>query len=225
MKTIFVNFEKKDWVLWIVSLVLVFLSNVLSPQFDMLITIAALIGVTSLILGAKGSVWAQIFVIVFSLLYGVISFRFCYWGEMITYLGMTMPMAIWGAIVWLRNPSANPGEVAISPMTIKKWIVLIILSVVVTALFFYILRYYNTPNILVSTVSVTTSFMAASLGLLRSSYFPLLYASNDLVLIVLWVMATMEDPIYFPVIINFAIFFVNDFYGFLSWRKREKLCR
>lgn len=102
MNTPFVNFKKRDWVLLIGSLLVVLASNIFSPQFDILITIAALIGVTSLVLGAKGNVWAQILMVIFSILYGIISYRFSYWGEMVTYLGMTMPMAAWAAIVWFN---------------------------------------------------------------------------------------------------------------------------
>ena len=40
----------------------------------------------------------------FSLMYGVISYTFAYYGEMITYLGMTMPMAVFALISWVRNP-------------------------------------------------------------------------------------------------------------------------
>lgn len=218
----FGNFTKKEWILLIGSLIIVLASNVFSPEFDLLITIAALIGVTSLVLGAKGNVWAQILMVVFSILYGVISYRFSYWGEMVTYLGMTMPMAAWAAIVWFRNPSEKKGEVAISPMTGRKWILLSVLTCIVTVLFYYILKFFDTPNIVFSTLSITTSFLAASLTLLRSSYYPLFYSFNDLILIVLWILATLENPVYFPVIINFIIFFINDFYGFVSWRRREK---
>lgn len=221
MNTPFVNFKKRDWVLLIGSLLVVLASNIFSPQFDILITIAALIGVTSLVLGAKGNVWAQILMVIFSILYGIISYRFSYWGEMVTYLGMTMPMAAWAAIVWFKNPSKIKGEVEISPMTRTKWIVLGILTVIVTVGFYFLLKYFDTPNTLFSTLSITTSFLAAALTLLRSSYYPLFYASNDVILIVLWIMATIENSVYFPVIINFVIFLINDFYGFLSWRKRE----
>lgn len=221
MKLPFENFTRKEWILWIMSLLVVLASNIFSPQFDILITIAALIGATSLVFGAVGNVWAQILMVVFSILYGIISYRYCYWGEMITYLGMTMPMAAWAAVVWFKNPSEKEGEVAISPMTKRKWVLLIALTFGVTIAFFYILKYFDTPNIFFSTISITTSFLAAALTLFRSSYYPLFYASNDLVLIVLWIMATIEEPVYFPVIINFAIFFINDFYGFISWKKRE----
>ncbi len=99
MKNPFKNFTKKEWILWIASLFIVVLSNLLTADFDLLTLLAALVGVTSLIFAAKGNVWAQILMIVFSILYGIISYRFRYWGEMITYLGMTLPMAVWSTII------------------------------------------------------------------------------------------------------------------------------
>lgn len=81
---------------------------------------------------------------------------------------------------------------------------------------------FDTPNLVFSTLSISTSFLAAALTILRTSYFALFYALNDLVLIVLWIMATIASPIYFPAIINFVIFFINDAYGFVSWKRREK---
>ena len=100
---------KREWLIWLSSLAIVLVSNLLTADLDILTLAAALIGVTSLIFAAKGNVWAQILMVVFSILYGIISFRFRYWGEMITYLGMTMPMAVWSAITWFKNPSEATG--------------------------------------------------------------------------------------------------------------------
>ena len=86
--------SKRELVIWICSLIIVFASNIMPPEFDIVTLLAAIVGVTSLIFVAKGNVIAQILMIVFSILYGIISFRFRYWGEMITYLGMSMPMAV-----------------------------------------------------------------------------------------------------------------------------------
>ena len=184
--------------------------------------VAAMVGVTSLVFAAKGNVWAQILMIAFSILYGIISYRFRYWGEMITYLGMSMPMAIWSAITWVKNPSKENGnEVAIRKLNWKHAALLVFFSIIVTGGFYFVLQALDTPNIVFSALSVATSFLAASLTMLRSSYYALGYASNDIVLIILWVLASIENPAYIPVIVNFAIFFLNDMYGFISWRKRE----
>lgn len=213
---------KREWCLWIGSLGIVLISNALTAEFDVLTLVAALIGVTSLIFAAKGNVWAQILMVIFSILYGIISFRFRYWGEMITYLGMTMPMSVWSTITWLKNPSKENGnEVEIQKLGQKHVIGLLLSGIVVTAVFYYILYRLNTPNIIFSTISIITSFLATSLTMLRSSYYAVGYAANDIVLIVLWVLASMENPVYIPVVVNFAIFFLNDMYGFISWKKRE----
>lgn len=213
----------KEWWLWSISMLIVTVSNLVGGSFDVLTLAATWVGITSLIFAAKGNVWAQFLMVAFSILYGIISFRFRYWGEMITYLGMTLPMAVWSAVTWLRNPSAgSKSKVAIRKLEKKHFLFLLVLSIVVTGAFYFILRWLETPNIVFSTLSVTTSFLAASLTMLRSSYYALGYAANDLVLIVLWGLAAAKDPVYIPVIINFMIFFMNDMYGFISWKKRER---
>ena len=62
--------------------------------------------------------------------------------------------------------------------------------------FYFFLEYFNTANIVPSTVSVTTSFLAVYLTFRRSPYFALAYAANDIVLIVLWVLASICDARY-----------------------------
>ena len=215
---------KKEWILWIASLLIVLASNLFSADFDLLTLVAALVGVTSLIFAAKGNVWAQILMILFSILYGIISYRFRYWGEMMTYLGMTLPMAVWSTITWLRHPSEGNGaevEIQILHRTQALW--LTISCAVVTFVFYLILKALDTPNIVFSTISIVTSFLAAALTMLRSSYYALGYAANDIVLIILWTLASLENPAYIPVVVNFSIFFFNDMYGFLSWKRREIL--
>lgn len=215
------NLTKKEWILWMGSLAIVILSNLLSTDIDVLTLVSACVGITSLIFAAKGNVWAQILMVVFSILYGLISWQFRYWGEMITYIGMTMPMAVWSTITWIKNPSESGQEVAIQKLTRKHVAGIAAAGVIVTAVFYMILKALDTPNIFFSTISITTSFLAASLTMLRSSYYALGYASNDIILIVMWVLASIENPAYIPVVVNFIIFFFNDMYGFVSWKRRE----
>ena len=216
------DLTKKEWGLWIGSIGTILTANILSGNMDILTIAEACIGITSLILAAKGNVWAQILMIVFSILYGILSWRFRYWGEMITYLGMTLPMAVWSTITWIRHPAENGKEVAIQKLRPRHIWGLLFWGTITTAVFYYILRALDTPNLVFSTISVTTSFLAAALTMLRSSYYALGYASNDLVLIVLWILASLESPEYIPVAVNFAIFFLNDMYGFIRWKKRER---
>ena len=216
-------FTKAESTLWGASVALILLSFLIFDRAKYMTLVASLIGVTSLIFNAKGNPIGQALMIVFSLLYGIISYRFAYYGEMVTYLGMTAPMALFALISWLRNPyKGNKAEVAVNRLNAVEWILMLILSALVTMLFYFILDYFDTANMLPSTLSVTTSFIAVYLTFRRSPYFALAYAANDIVLIVLWIFASMADISYLSVMICFVLFLVNDIYGYISWRKMEQ---
>ena len=158
--------------------------------------------------------------IFFSLIYGVISYTFAYYGEMITYIGMTLPMEVFSLVSWLRHPyKGNKAEVEIKEVTNREWAFMWIFTFLVTLAFYFILKALNTANLIPSTISVATSFLAAYLTLKRSPYYAVGYAANDMVLIVLWLLAAMHDASYFSVVVCFVVFLINDIYGFISWRK------
>jgi len=223
MKQLKNYFTKAELTLWGTSSFLILVSFFAFDRVNYLTLLASLIGAASLIFNAKGNPIGQGLMILFSLLYGVISYTFAYYGEMITYLGMTGPMALFALIAWLRNPfGGNKAEVAVNQLKKAELIFMWVLTAVVTVGFYFILDDFHTANLLPSTLSVTTSFVAVYLTFRRSPYFALAYAANDIILIVLWAMASMEDRSYICVLICFVMFLVNDLYGFASWKRMEK---
>lgn len=99
----FINyFTKFELALWLSSLGLILITFFAFQDNDYMKLCASIIGATALILHAKGNPIAQIFMITFCILYGIISYSCAYYGEMITYLGMSMPMAIFALVSWLK---------------------------------------------------------------------------------------------------------------------------
>ena len=140
-------YSKTEILIWSISSLLVIVSFFLFDRSNFLILSASLIGVTYLILNAKGNPLGQVLVILFSILYGIISFTFTYYGEMITYLGMTMPMAVFALISWLRNPfNGNRAEVTVGTISKAETVFMIALSAIVTVLFYFILQAFHTAN-------------------------------------------------------------------------------
>lgn len=215
------SFTKQEQFLWIVSVGLITISFFYFDKGNILSLAASLIGVTSLILNAKGHPAGQLLMIVFSILYGIISFSFAYYGEMITYMAMTGPMAAMAFITWMKNTDEKKQEVKIAVLNSKEKMILWLSGFAVTFIFYFILKYFNTSYLLISTLSVLTSFLAVYLTYKRSIYFALAYAVNDIVLIVLWSLASLENRSYICVVICFILFFINDMYGFISWKKRK----
>lgn len=223
MKKLLAYFSKTEWSLWVGSVLFILLSFCLFDRESYLTLIASLVGVTSLIFNAKGNPIGQALMIAFSLLYGVISYTFAYYGEMLTYLGMTMPMAIFALIAWLKNPyQGNKSEVKVNSLSGRERVAMYLLAAVVTAVFYFILKAFDTANLLPSTISVTTSFLAVYLTFRRSPTFALAYAANDVVLIVLWTLASVSEIRYLSVVVCFVAFLLNDLYGYFNWQRMKK---
>ncbi len=216
-------FTPTEYALWGGSVLLIVGSFLIFDRENYMTLAASLIGSTSIIFNAKGNPTGQLLMVVFSLMYGAISFTCAYYGEMITYLGMTAPMALFSLIAWLRNPyKGKKSEVAVNSIGGREVLFMSVLSVAVTVLFYFILDFFNTANMLPSTISVTTSFAAVYLTFRRSPYFSLAYAANDAVLLVLWTLASIEDRSYISVLVCFVAFLANDIYGFVSWQRMKK---
>ncbi|MCM1330628.1 MAG: nicotinamide riboside transporter PnuC [Ruminococcus sp.] len=223
MKKLLSYFSRGELILWASSVTLILVSFLIFDRENYLTLIASLIGGTALIFNAKGNPVGQGLIIIFSILYAVISYSFAYYGEMITYLGMSAPMAVVALVSWLKNPyNGNRAEVKVNKISGRETVFMAILTIIVTIVFYFILKNLGTANIVPSTFSVTTSFAAAYLTFRRSPYYALAYAANDGVLLILWTMAAFKDVSYLSVIICFAMFLVNDIYGFINWEKMQK---
>ncbi|MBE6747770.1 MAG: nicotinamide mononucleotide transporter [Ruminococcaceae bacterium] len=223
IKNLILYFSLTEKLLWSFSVTAIITSFLILDKENYLTLVASIIGVTSLIFCARGNPIGQVLMVFFSIIYSIISFSFQYYGEMITYLGMTLPMAVFSLITWLKNPFGNQkSEVAVNRITVKEVYFMLFLSAIVTLVLHFILVYFNTSNIGVSTISITTSFIAAYLAFRRNPFFALAYALNDTILIILWLLASLKDISYIPVVICFIVFLVNDLYGFISWLKMMK---
>ena len=211
-----------EWILWGASVATIIASAFLSGKGSVLETISSLVGVTALIFVAKGLIIGQALTVVFSVLYGLVSLQFHYWGEMITYLFMSAPIALLATIEWLRHPYKNTDVVEVSKVTGKQILTMCIIGTLTTVAFYFVLRAFETPNLFFSTLSITTSFMAAYLTFLRSPYYGIGYGLNDVVLIILWTLASIKDISYLPMVMCFVMFLLNDLYGFFNWKRLSK---
>lgn len=216
-------FSWLEWLIWVggtaaaVACFFVFRND----QYHYLI--AAVVGFTAVLFVSKGNPIGQLLTIVFGVFYGIISYAFRYYGEMITYLGMSAPIAVVALVSWLRHPyNGKKSEVQVNTLSAKEWSLFAISAVAVTVAFYFILEALHTANLIVSTVSVFTSYSAAYLTARRSRFYAVGYALNDVVLVVLWSMAAAEDLVNLPIVVCFSVFLLLDAYGFHYWSKLHK---
>lgn len=216
-------FSLTEIILFIISEAVITASFFAFSEKNYLAFIASLIGVASLILNAKGNPAGQALMVVFGVCYGIISIKFRYWGEMITYMGMSVPMSVLSLVSWLKNPyNGKKSEVKVNEISPREYPLALLLTAAVTFVFYFILKAFNTANLIWSTVSVATSFIAVYFTFRRSPLFALGYAANDVVLVVLWILAALENSSYFSLVACFSVFLINDIYGFISWCRLKK---
>lgn len=221
MKKFFKSLTIAEILIWVISSLTVAVCFFVFKNTQYHYLIGSLIGIAGLIIVSKGNPAGQAIVVVFSVFYGIISYSYRYYGEMITYLCMSAPIAVWALITWIKNPYAK-GEVKVNRLSRLEICLFGIGSLAVTAAFYFILRALNTANLIVSTLSVLTSFTASYLTARRSRFYAVCYGLNDIVLIVLWALASSKDLTYLPMVICFGAFFVLDIYGFVNWTRMEK---
>lgn len=219
----FKGFTKFEWCLWIGSLGAVTAAHFAVLSTDWLSLCTSLAGVTCLIFAARGDPLAPVFSITFSTMYVVISYFFGYYGEMLIYLFMQIPVNVAAIFTWLKNRNPkNTAQVKPGKFTFRKLGIMLALDFVITTAFYFILDYLNTPNIIPSTLSVSTSFAALFFMALRVPQFALFYILNDAVMIALWALALPQNIGYISLVVCFSVFLINDVYSLISWIKRQR---
>lgn len=224
MKRILNYFSAFEKGLWIFSVAAVTAAFLVFDRQSVFLFVTSLIGVTSLIFNAKANPVGAGLMIVFSALYAFSAFKCAYYGEVATYAGMTLPMSVAAFVSWFKNPfEGRHSQVKVNKITPKEAVFMLFAAFAVTVAFYFVLRYFNTANLLFSTLSVTTSFVAVYLTARRSRFFTFAYSLNDVVLVILWIFQAAAQRKYASFVVCFSVFYVNDMYGFLNWGRIGKM--
>jgi len=218
----------KDWTLLekcllFGSVVLVSVVGILFRS-DLLTTICSIVGITTALLLAKGKNLGQIFGLLIVALYSIVSFKNGFYGEVIIYLCIMLPMYIIGIISWIKHQNKDTNTVEVNKIKIKEWIIVFIVSVIAFVGIYYLLKLFNTKELFISSLSVIDSLFAIYLGVRRSKYSFYFYVVNDLILIILWGLPVIGGSlILLPMVFNPTINLINDIYGIYNWKKLEKI--
>ena len=190
---------------------------------DALTIITSIGGIVCGMLLAKGFAMGQFFGALIAILYSIVSFKNGFYGEMLIYLLIALPMYIWGVIEWLRHKNKETKSVQINSISIKEWVIVGICSVLVFIGSYFLLKALNTNELIVSTMSFNFSILARYLLARRCKYGFASYIIYDLILIVLWGIPIIQgDLTLLVMLVNPIVNLVNDSYGFINWTKLQR---
>ena len=222
MKKLFSDWTKFEIMLLSFSLLIVITSGIICNS-TILTIICSITGILCALTQAKGKVISQFIGLVLVVLYSILSFQNKYYGEVLIYIFIMLPLFISGIISWIRNVNEETNTVEKNDLTKKEWMILTIISIGLFIGLYYLLKYFNTSQLFVSTLSMVTSLFATYLVARRSKYGFLFYIGNDIILFILWGIPVIQgELVLIPMLFNPIINFVNDSYAWFSWNKRGK---
>ncbi len=222
MKKLFNDWTKFEIILLGVSLITIMIAGIICNS-ALLTIICSITGILCALTQAKGKIISQFIGLLLVVLYSILSFQNKFYGEVLIYIFIMLPLFVSGIISWIKNLNKETNTVNENVLSKKEWIILTIISIILFIGLYSLLKYFNTSQLFVSTLSMVTSLFATYLVARRSKYGFLFYMGNDIILFVLWGLPVIQgNLLLIPMLVNPIINFINDSYGWQSWNKREK---
>lgn len=224
-KNLLKNMPRIELLVWAASSLLILISFLVIKDKSPMVLLTALVGVAALTFVVRGSIMGQLLLIVFSVLYSVVACGEHYYGEMVTFAFMQIPVSMYTVVKWGKEPYKEHSA-AVVEMNPLKLLFTFVAAAIVTLIMFFILKHFNTPQLVVSTLSIAASFIALSLTVLHSPHYSFAFAINDILMIILWVVATVGTHYtphlcYIPLLICLITFLANDIYGVVEWQNMK----
>ncbi len=220
MKKQISDWTKKEKNFLLIGLILIFTTGIIFKS-DLLTISASFCGFLCALTQAKGKIISQFIGLIEVFLYSMVSYRSHYYGEVITYMVILLPLYIAGIYSWMTHQDKESKKVIKNEISKKESIILFITNIFLFIMIYQLLKYFHTSQLIISTLSLIVSLTATYLIVRRSKYGFLFYIINDIILIILWGIPVIKgELILIPLIIDVILLFINDTYGWKKWNKK-----
>ncbi|MBO5479294.1 MAG: nicotinamide mononucleotide transporter [Clostridia bacterium] len=223
IKNYFKDWTKFELTFLISGLTISILSSILfsGSVIDTLYTSLYLI--TALLM-SKGKVESYFVGFVSVFFYGIVSYNQGYYGELLITIFLTFPIMIVGIIDWLRNQDKDDDVVIINTLSKKEIAITLSSQLILFWIYFFILKFFNTDLLVISSLSVVTSVLASYFEARRSELSLICYIANDFVIITLWLIPIIGGNIsLIPVLVGPILLLINDIYGTYNWKRMKQI--
>lgn len=222
LKDYFADWTKFELGLLITGLSISILSSIIfhGNAIDTLYTSSYLL--TALLM-AKGKVECYLIGFVSVFFYGIVSYNQGYYGELLITAFLTFPIMIIGLKSWLKHQDSQDDVVIISSLSKTEITIAFASQLLLFWLYYFILKFFGTDLLAISSLSVVTSVLASYFEARRSELSLYCYIANDFVIITLWLIPIIGGSTdLIPVLVGPLLLLVNDIYGSINWRKIKK---
>lgn len=215
------RFEK----VWIISMTLLLLVSSEMMGDTLLGIITTLTGMLCVVLIAKGNIWNYFWGIINVSLYAFICYQANYAGDFMLNAFFYLPMNVIGLLMWKRHYDNAHDVVDTRKFNVIKWICTIIIIAIATAILSVgmplinsLLKMDANPLPIVDAFTTVTSITAMLLMVYRYTEQWILWIVVNLLSIVMWLSIGNS-----AMVIMFTAYEINSIYGYINWRKLNKV--
>ena len=191
---------------------------------DWLVVVCCVLGIFTVFTQAKCKISTKVFGALWMAFYIFLAWRNSYYGEVIIYLVLMIPLYVYGTIHWLGHRDKVGNTVIVRKSLPKsEWVVICVCLVGLGFGTYFLLGFFNTAQMIASTISVVLTVLAVYLLARRIKCNQIVFLVNDFELGFLWLLAiSAGDLSLIPFVVMCAFFVVYDIYGFFQWTRLEK---
>lgn len=199
--------------------------SLIMKKFELIGTIALLMGVTGTVLSAKRSIWNFLFGAVNVTLYAYISFQASNYGQAALNALYYLPMQIVGYLAWShRKDSADKSKVKTRSMRPVHILLSVVGTLLGTLLLWYILGHYTDAAQPLKDGFVTTVFIVGQI-LMTLAFWEqwFFWLAGNILNVVLWaVVMAQGDVVGGLMLIKYSMYTINSINGIIIWRRGAK---
>lgn len=178
-------------------------------------TVAAICGIFSVVLCAKGKKSGFIFGLINVVFYAIISFTNQYYGEVMLNTLFYIPMNIISYILWSKKEDSN-NDVIARALTVPQIFIGIVVIAIITYGYHLILASLGGAMTMLDGTTTILSIVATVLMAARYAEQWMCWIIVDMITVILWVVA--GDPV---MIVMWGAYTVNAIYGYIIWLARS----
>ncbi|MDQ0270998.1 nicotinamide riboside transporter PnuC [Cytobacillus purgationiresistens] len=217
----------KDWTIfekiWLSVFTLVNVYLFFAWGDSLLGFISSITGMLCVVLVAKGKISNYYFGIIQTATYAYISYTYGLYGESMLNGLFYLPIQFIGIYLWNKNKTeaSTIGEdVAVKRLSRQGWVILIIMSIVASAVYAYFLNLIGGQQVRLDSVAVVLSIVAQVLMLKRFAEQWVLWIVVNILSISLWLITLLKTGGNdWSMLVMWSAFLVNSVYGYINWIK------
>lgn len=217
------RFKWYEWLYLIAGVISITTLSIIYKSSALTI-ILSLFGIFYVTFLAKQIKFSVIFGLVQTILYIIQSALYNNWGEFAINILVVFPLLLSTLITWLSKKEKGV-VVTTHEISWKEWLILILIDLVISIAFYFILDYFETPYLIFATISVFFTSMANYLLLRKSFYMFFVFIATNATMILIWLMPIIEgveknfETI--PMLVLLCFYTISNILGIVNWRKRK----